>query len=229
MENIVKYLDQTLLLQDTSEKEVFDFCKQAKEYGFYAVCVQPYRVSDAFKVLRGSNTKIAAVAGFPCGSTFTDVKLLEAKICIEHGADEIDMVMNIGALKDGNTDFAKTDIQKMAELTKSNNVILKVIIETGLLTDEEKVLACKISAEAGADFVKTSTGMTKNSMPATVEDIKLMYETVNFLGVKVKASGGIKDYATAKAMIQAGASRIGTSSGVQIAQEAVFYSKLQSM
>ena len=216
MQKIEKYIDQTLLLQDATKNDITDFCEEAKKHGFYAVCVQPYRVSEAAEVLKGSDVKIAAVVGFPCGSTFTEIKLLEAEKCIQLGADEIDMVMNIGALKEGNTEFVKTDIQKLAELTKKNNAVLKVILETGLLTNEEKVLACKIAAEAGADFVKTSTGMTKNSKPATVEDVQLMYETVNSFGVKVKASGGVKDYETAKAMIDAGASRIGTSSGVQI-------------
>ncbi|OGI00824.1 MAG: deoxyribose-phosphate aldolase [Candidatus Melainabacteria bacterium GWF2_37_15] len=212
MQNLAKYIDQTLLSQDATEKEVISFCEQALEYNFYAVCVQPYRVSAANKVLKGSNIKIAAVVGFPCGSTFTEIKLKEAEKCIEAGAHEIDMVINVGAFKDGNIKFVKTEIKKMAELP----AVLKVIIETGLLTDEEKILACKTAAEAGAGFVKTSTGFTKNSKPATIEDVKLMFDAVKGTGVKVKASGGIKDYETALSMINAGASRIGTSSGVII-------------
>lgn len=212
MQNIEKYIDQTLLSQDATEKEVKEFCKQAKEYNFYAVCVQPFRVADAAEVLKGSDVKIAAVAGFPCGSTYTEIKVKEAQMAIEQGAQEIDMVMNVGALKDGNVEFVKAEIQQMVTLGSG----LKVIIETGLLTEEEKVLACKIAAEAGADFVKTSTGFTKNSKPATIEDVKLMLDAVKGTGVKVKASGGVKDYETAVAMINAGASRVGTSSGVNI-------------
>jgi len=221
MKNLAKYIDQTLLTQDVTKKDIVKFCEEAKKYEFYAVCVQPNRVADAYEVLKESNVKIAAVAGFPCGATFTEVKLKEAELCLENGANEIDMVLNIGALREKNLGLVKSDVQALAELTKANNALLKVIIETGLLTEEEKVLACKISAEAGADFVKTSTGMTKNSKPATVEDVKLMYDTVNHLGVKVKASGGVKDFKTAKFMIAAGASRIGTSSGAQIVSHQV--------
>ena len=216
MKNLAKYIDQTLLSQDATREDITCFCEEAKKYNFYAVCVQPCRVADAFKILEGSDIKIAAVVGFPCGSTFTEIKLREAQKCVQLGANEIDMVMNIGALKERNLELVKSDIQELAKFTKKNNALLKVIIETGLLTDEEKALACKTAAESGADFVKTSTGMTKNSRPATVEDVKLMYDTVNHLGVKVKASGGIRDYETAIAMINAGASRLGTSSGVQI-------------
>ncbi len=212
MHDLPKYIDQTLLCQDATEKEVAGFCEEALEYGFYAVCVQPCRVLTAARILRGSNMKIAAVVGFPCGSTFPEIKLREAEKCIDSGAGEIDVVMNIGALKDGNTGAVKDEIRKIKALP----AVLKVIIETGLLTREEKLLACKLSAEAGADFVKTSTGFTKNSKPATIEDVKLMYDAVNRLGVKVKASGGIKDQKTAIAMINAGAGRIGTSSGVEI-------------
>lgn len=212
MENIEKYIDQTLLSQDATEKEILSFCEEALKYNFYAVCVQPYRVSTAASVLSGSDVKIAAVVGFPCGSTFTEIKLKEAQAAIEQGAEEIDMVMNIGALKDGNIDFVKSEIQQMASL----NAVLKVIIETALLTDEEKVIACKTAANACADYVKTSTGFTKNSKPATIEDVKLMCDAVKGTGVKVKASGGIKDHETAVAMINAGANRIGTSSGVNI-------------
>lgn len=212
MENLAKYIDQTLLSQDATEKELVSFCEEAMQYGFYSVCVQPYRVGLAKKVLKGSDVKIAAVVGFPSGATFTEIKVAEAQKCIELGADEIDMVMNIGALKDGDLVYFNQDIEKITSLP----AVVKVIIETGLLTDEEKVLASKICAEAGADFVKTSTGFTKNSKSATIEDVKLMHDTVKSYGVKVKASGGVRDYETAIAMIQAGASRIGTSSGVTI-------------
>lgn len=216
MLNIAQYIDQTLLSQDATVEEVVKFCEEAKKFNFYAVCVQPCRVPDAVETLKNSDIKVAAVTGFPCGATFTDIKVLETEKCLELGANEIDMVMNIGALKEKNLELVKSDIQKISETVKKYKAVLKVIIETGLLTDEEKTLACKLAVEAGADFVKTSTGMTKNSKPASVEDVNLMHETVKPAGVKVKASGGIKDYATAKAMIEAGASRIGTSSGVHI-------------
>lgn len=216
MENLAKYIDQTLLTQDATKEDIVKFCEEAKKHGFYAVCIQPNRVADAYEVLKGSDVKIAAVAGFPCGSTFTDVKKREAELCLQNGAVEIDMVLNIGALRERDLDLVKSDVKALADLTKANNALLKVIIETGLLTEEEKILACKLSAEAGANFVKTSTGMTKNSKPATFEDVKLMHDAVEEFGVKVKASGGIKDYETAKLMIMGGASRVGTSSGVQI-------------
>ena len=212
MLNIAKYIDQTLLSQDATEKDIIAFCEEALKYNFYAVCVNPCRVSAAADVLKNSDIKIAAVVGFPGGATFTEIKFKEAKQCIKLGAHEIDMVLNIGALKERDLDFVYSEIEQFAALP----AVLKVIIETGLLTDEEKALACKIAAEAGADYVKTSTGFTKNSKPATIEDVKLMYDSVSGMGVKVKASGGIKDYETAIAMINAGASRIGTSSGVEI-------------
>jgi len=221
MENIQKYIDQTLLLQDVTKDDIINFCKEASKYNFYAVCVQPYRVITAVDTLKSSKTKVAAVVGFPCGSTYTEVKVLEAQKCIQDGADEIDMVINIGALKERDIERVKSDIKAIANLSRRSNVILKVIIETVLLTEDEKVLACKIAVEAGTDFVKTSTGMTKNSKPATVEDVRLMYETVSSSGVKVKASGGIKDYETAVKMIEAGAGRIGTSSGVQIIKKEI--------
>ncbi len=212
MENIAKYIDQTLLAQDATEKQIIDFCEETIKHNFYAVCVQPYRVDAAAKVLKNTDVKIAAVAGFPCGSTFKEIKLKEAEKCIELGADEIDMVINIGALKNNNIETVIDEIKEMSALP----AVLKVIIETGLLSDDEKILACKLSAEAGADFVKTSTGFTKNSKPATIEDVRLMHKAVEGMGVKVKASGGIKDYETAVAMIEAGAERLGTSSGVSI-------------
>jgi deoxyribose-phosphate aldolase len=219
MTDIAKYIDQTLLAQDATGEEVKAFCKAAREYGFYAVCVQPCRVADAYSVLKGSDVKIAAVVGFPCGSTYTEVKALEAGKCLEDGANEIDMVINIGALREGNLNLVREDIRLVADVAHNHNAILKVIIETGLLTDSEKQLACKIAAEAGADFVKTSTGMAKGSKPATVEDVRLMHEAVGHLGLKVKASGGIRDYETAMAMLTAGADRIGTSSGVEIVRQ----------
>jgi len=220
MANIAKYIDQTLLSQDATAEDIKAFCNEAKGYGFYAVCVQPCRVAEAYSVLQGSDVKITAVVGFPCGSTYPEVKALEAKKCIEDGASEIDMVINVGALREGNLSLVREDIRMVADVAHNHNAILKVIIETGLLTDSEKQLACKLAAEAGADFVKTSTGMAKGSKPATIEDVKLMHEAVSHLGLKVKASGGIRDYKTAMSMIEAGADRIGTSSGVEIVSQA---------
>lgn len=220
MTDIAKYIDQTLLSQDATGEDIKAFCNEAREYGFYAVCVQPCRVANAYSVLKGSDVKIAAVVGFPCGSTYPEVKALEAKKCIENGASEIDMVINIGALREGNLSLVKENIRMVADVAHNHNAILKVIIETGLLTDSEKQLACKIAAEAGADFVKTSTGMAKGSKPATVEDVRLMHETVGHLGLRVKASGGIRDYEAAMSMLTAGADRIGTSSGVEIVSQA---------
>lgn len=215
MTNLAEYIDHTLLSSAATKHDIQKLCEEAKQYGFYAVCVHPIQVENAVNELKDSDIKIAAVVGFPHGATFTEIKVAETLKCLEHGAKEIDMVINIGALKEGNKSLVKEDIKHVANACK-NKAKLKVIIETGLLTDEEKIIACKLAAEAGADFVKTSTGVLKESKPATVEDVKLMKETVKEFGLLVKASGGIKDAAGAKALIEAGASRIGTSSGVEI-------------
>lgn len=215
MTNLAKYIDHTLLSSAATKNDVVKLCEEAKQYGFYAVCVQPVQVENACNALAGSDIKVAAVIGFPHGATFTEIKVAEAQKCIKNGATEIDMVINIGALKEGNLEFVKDDISQIANICKGK-AKLKVIIETGLLTEGEKIIACKLSVEAGADFVKTSTGVLKESKPATVEDVGLMHETVKDFGVLVKASGGISDLLTAKDLIEAGASRIGTSSGIKI-------------
>lgn len=218
MTNLTKYIDHTLLSSAGTKQDVVKLCNEAKEHGFYAVCVQPIQVKNAAEALKGSDVKIAAVVGFPHGATYTEIKVEETKKCIAEGATEIDMVINVGALKDGNTSLVKDEIKQLADICKGK-ALLKVIIETGLLTEEEKITACKLSAEAGADFVKTSTGVLKESKPATVEDVKLMYETVKDFGVLVKASGGVSSAEGAKALIEAGARRIGTSSGIKIISE----------
>jgi len=214
--DLAKYIDHTLLSSAATADDIKKLCEEAIKYGFYAVCVQPFQVKNAAEFLKNSSVKIAAVVGFPHGATFTKIKADETRLCLKNGATEIDMVINIGALKEGDFELVEQDIKTLADLCKEFNAKLKVIIETGLLSYEEKLSACRIAAEAGADFVKTSTGVLKESKPATPEDVEIMYHAVNDFGVLVKASGGIKDKATAMALIEAGASRIGTSSGVSI-------------
>ncbi len=211
--NIARYIDHTNLKAYASREDIIKLCEEAKKYGFYAVCVNPYRVKVAKEALKGTGIKVASVIGFPLGATPTEVKVFEAEKAIEAGADELDMVMNIGALKDGDLEYVKKDIASVVETAHNRGVLVKVIIETCYLTEEEKVTACKLAMDAGADFVKTSTGFGTGG--ATVEDVRLMKSVVgDRLGVK--AAGGIRTYEQAVAMIDAGASRIGTSSGVKI-------------
>lgn len=208
-----KLFDHTILKPDASTEAVDKICKEALEHDFASVCVNQYRTAQVAKALKGSNVKVCTVVGFPLGAVDACIKAYETKLAIEAGADEIDMVINIGALKDGAYDVVKDDIRTVKDVCDANNVILKVIIETCLLTDEEKVKACEISLEAGADFVKTSTGFSTGG--ATVEDVKLMRKVVGD-NAYVKASGGIRDKDTALAMIEAGADRLGTSATVAI-------------
>ncbi len=208
-----KLFDHTILKPDASIEAVDKICKEALEHDFASVCVNQYRTAQVAKALKGSNVKVCTVVGFPLGAVDACIKAYETKLAIEAGADEIDMVINIGALKDGAYDVVKDDIRAVKDVCDANNVILKVIIETCLLTDEEKVKACEISLEAGADFVKTSTGFSTGG--ATVEDVKLMRKVVGD-NAYVKASGGIRDKDTALAMIEAGADRLGTSATVAI-------------
>lgn len=208
-----KLFDHTILKPDASIEAVDKICKEALEHDFASVCVNQYRTAQVAKALKGSNVKVCTVVGFPLGAVDACIKAYETKLAIEAGADEIDMVINIGALKDGAYDVVKDDIRTVKDVCDANNVILKVIIETCLLTDEEKVKACEISLEAGADFVKTSTGFSTGG--ATVEDVKLMRKVVGD-NAYVKASGGIRDKDTALAMIEAGADRLGTSATVAI-------------
>ncbi|WP_457752977.1 deoxyribose-phosphate aldolase [Thermococcus sp.] len=215
--DIAKYIDHTNLKPYATKEDIIRLCEEAKKYGFYAVCVNPYRVKLAKETLKGTDIKVASVIGFPLGATPTEVKVFEAKKALEDGADELDMVINIGALKDGDYDYVRRDIEEVVKVAHEKGAIVKVIIETCYLTDEEKEIACKLAMEAGADFVKTSTGFGTGG--ATVEDVKLMRRVVgDKLGVK--AAGGIRTYEQALEMIKAGANRIGTSSGVKIVEGA---------
>ena len=215
--NIAKYIDHTNLKAYASEEDIIKLCDEARRYNFYAVCVNPYRVKLAKEQLQGTNIKVATVIGFPLGATPTEVKVFEAKKALEDGADEVDMVLNIGALKDKAYKYVRNDIAEVVRIAHEKGAIVKVIIETCYLSEEEKEIACKLAVEAGADFVKTSTGFGTGG--ATIEDVKLMRKVVgDKLGVK--AAGGIRTYEEALAMINAGANRIGTSSGVKIIEGA---------
>ncbi len=210
--SIAKYIDHTLLKPDATEEQIDKLCDEAVEYGFYSVCVNSCWVEHCARRLRGTGVKVACVVGFPLGAMDSRSKSFETRNAIENGADEIDMVMNIGALKSGNLRWVEEDIRWVLRACRPTTV-LKVILENALLTDSEKVIACQIAKKAGAQFVKTSTGFAKSG--ATVEDVALMRRTV---GPKmgVKAAGGIRDFETARAMIVAGATRIGASSSVAI-------------
>ena len=200
--------------QDATEQDLINLFEEAKKYNFLGVCINPCYVKLAKECLKNSDVKIVTVVGFPLGANKTDVKVYETKCAIEDGADEIDMVINVTRLKDKKYDFIVNEIKKIKEAAGSH--ILKVILETDLLTKEEIKKACELCIEAKADIVKTSTGFVKNGVGAKEEDVKLMYDTVSPYGLKVKASGGIRDRETAEKLIKAGASRLGTSSGVKI-------------
>lgn len=208
-----QYIDHTLLKPEATRAQAERLCDEARTHQFASVCVNPCYVPLAAKALKGSNVKVCTVVGFPLGVSPTIVKLTETKWALDHGAQEVDMVMNIGAAKNADWDFVEKDIHALAEACHKGGAILKVILETCLLTDGEKVEACQRAWKAGADFVKTSTGFSIGG--ATIADVKLMRQTVG-QNLGVKASGGIKDAAGANAMIEAGASRLGTSSGVAI-------------
>jgi|SRR5699024_7841056 len=213
--NLAKYIDHTLLKPEAQTDEIDQIITEAKEYNFASVCVNPHWVKYCANQLKSSEVKVCTVIGFPLGASTTNVKVLEAKDAIENGATEIDLVINIGELKNGNNEYVKNDIEQIVKVA-GNDILTKVIIETSLLTEEEKVTACKLAKEAGADYVKTSTGFSTGG--ATLEDIELMRETVG-KNIGVKASGGVRDKATALAMIDAGATRIGASAGVKIMNE----------
>ena len=206
-----KLIDHTLLKQDASPAQIIKLCEEAKEFDFMSVCVNPAYVPLAAKCLEGSDVKVCTVIGFPLGMNLTKTKVEEAELCIKQGADEIDMVINVGMLKAGHDDYVKEEIKLLKEVAGSR--ILKVIIETCLLTDEEKVRACQLSKEAGADFVKTSTGFSTGG--ATAHDVALMRKTVG-PDMGVKASGGVRTHEDLIAMVEAGANRIGTSNGTKI-------------
>ncbi len=211
-----KYIEHTLLKQDAKKEEVKKLLDEAIEYKFFGVCVNPCNVAFAKEYLKGSGIKIVTVIGFPLGQSTTEVKILETIDAVKNGADEIDMVINDGKLKDGNFNYITDEISKIKSACQGK--ILKVIIETDLLTKDEIVKACELCIKGGADFVKTSTGFVKNGVGAKEVDVKLMYDTVKEAGLRVKASGGIRDKETAVKMIEAGAVRLGTSSGVKICE-----------
>lgn len=216
MQNLAKYVEHTLLKQNATAQEFEKLYSEAKKYGFRGVCVNPAYVKQAKEFLKETDVKIVTVIGFPLGANISKVKAYEAKSAIEDGADEVDMVINVSAIKDNNWDFVKEDIKTVKEACPNN--VLKVILETDLLTKEEIKKACEICVEAKADFVKTSTGFVKNGVGAKVEDVKLMADTVSPFNLKVKASGGIRDKNTAIEMIKAGATSLGTSAGVAIVE-----------
>jgi deoxyribose-phosphate aldolase len=210
-------VDHTLLKPEASEADITRLCEEAARYGFASVCVNPSWVKTSACVLRGSGVPVCTVVGFPLGATMADVKAYETRRAIFDGAREIDMVINIGALKSGDDCAVEYDIRAVVEAAHEYGVLVKTIIETALLTDDEKVRACLAAKRAGADFVKTSTGFAKSG--ATVADIALMRRTVG-PDLGVKAAGGVKGIEDARAMVEAGATRIGASVGVKIAQEA---------
>ena len=213
--SIAKLIDHTVLKPQTTRKQVETLCREAAHYGFASVCVNPCWVSLCAELLRDSGVAVCTVIGFPLGANTSAVKAFEAAEAIRQGAAEVDMVLNIGALKDGDYELVREDIGAVVAAAEGK-ALVKVILETCLLTEEEKRVACRLCKEMGADFVKTSTGFSTGG--ATVEDIALMRAAVGEeLGVK--ASGGIRNYAVAKAMVEAGASRIGASAGVQIVEE----------
>ena len=206
-----KYIDHTILKATASSSDVQKLCEEAIEHEFYSVCVNGCYVADAKHLLQGTDVKIAAVVGFPLGAMTTAAKVFEAKEAVENGASEIDMVINVAKLKDGEFEYVENEILQIKEAIGDN--VLKVIIETCYLTDEEKVKACELSLVAKADFVKTSTGFGTGG--ATYEDVKLMKSVVGD-NAKVKASGGVRDKETAQKYVELGAERLGTSSGIDI-------------
>ncbi len=210
-QNYAKMIDHTLLKADATREQIATICAEAKQYDFASVCVNPTWVKYSAELLAGTDVKVCTVIGFPLGATTSAVKAFETKDAIANGAGEIDMVINIGALKNGEYELVRDDIKAVVEA--ANGTLVKVIIETCLLTDEEKVKACQLSVEAGADFVKTSTGFSTGG--ATAEDIALMRKTVG-PDLGVKASGGVRSLEDMKQMIEYGATRIGASSGVAI-------------
>jgi deoxyribose-phosphate aldolase len=214
--NLASKIDHTLLRADTSKEEIIRLCEEARQYGFAAVCVPPYWVRECKNQLRDSKVKIATVVSFPMGYSATPAKVEESRRDIDEGATEIDMVLNIIALKAGDYNYLKNELTSTGTIVQLRGGKLKVVLETGLLTRDEIIMACDLCNKLNVDFVKTSTGYIDKG--ATVEDVKLLREHLSKY-IKIKASGGIRDRATAEAMILAGADRIGTSSGVRIMTE----------
>ncbi len=210
------YFDHTLLKAQATENQIKKLCEEAKEYGFHSVAVNPCFIKMCKNLLKDTDVKILTVVGFPLGAATIESKVFETKDAISKGADEIDYVLNIGKLKDGDLDYIKEEMQKIATVCKENGAECKVILENCYLTDDEKIKACEIAKEVRPDFVKTSTGFGTGC--ATACDVKLMKQTVGYL-VKVKAAGGVRDLKTALLMIESGADRIGCSGSAQIANE----------
>jgi len=217
-DKVAKLIDHTVLKPEATAEDIDKLCAEAAKYGFYSVCVNPVWVVKAKALLRGTPVKVCAVVGFPLGAQAPEIKILEARRALREGAQEIDMVINIGALKSKDDRLVARDIRGVVEVCDEARAVSKVILETALLNDEEKVRACQLSMKAGADFVKTSTGFSKGG--ATVEDIALMARTVAPRKLGVKASGGVRTYADLMKMVQAGATRVGSSNSVKILEEA---------
>jgi deoxyribose-phosphate aldolase len=210
--NIAAMIDHTLLKADATREQIEKLCQEAREHHFFSVCVNPAWVKTAKELLNGSGVKVCTVIGFPLGAATSETKEFETKNAIDNGAEEVDMVINIGALKDANDGLVEADIRAVVEAAKGR-ALTKVIIETSLLTREQKIRACELAVKAGADFVKTSTGFSTGG--ATIEDIALMRKAVG-PNIGVKASGGVRNTEDAQKMIEAGATRIGASSGIAI-------------
>jgi deoxyribose-phosphate aldolase len=216
--DLARYIDHTILKANATEEQIRNLCAEAREFNFRSVCVNPTWVPLAAKLLRGSEVLTCTVVGFPLGANESEVKAMEARRAIRNGAREIDMVINVGALKSGKDDLVLRDIRAVVEDCVDGSAVCKVILETALLEDEEKRRACELARTARAHFVKTSTGFSTGG--ATVADVALMAEVVRGAGMEVKASGGISSYSDAKAMIEAGATRLGASASIGIVREA---------
>ncbi|MGX7205434.1 deoxyribose-phosphate aldolase [Enterococcus pingfangensis] len=223
LKKLANMVDHTLLKADATKEGFERLCKEADDYGFKMVAINSYPVALCRKFLKDSPVHVGAAIGFPLGQTTIATKVFEVKDAIENGADEIDYVINIGKLKDGDQDYIREEMKAIVNVSRENGIISKVILENCYLTDEEKITVCEIAKEVKPDFVKTSTGFGTGG--ATVEDVALMKKIVDD-EVKVKAAGGIRDLATALKMIEAGAERLGTSSGIKIVEE---YKKLQKL
>ncbi|HML36655.1 MAG TPA: deoxyribose-phosphate aldolase [Bacillota bacterium] len=218
MKNLNQYFDHTILKPEATEADIAKLCGEAREYEFYAVCVNSCYVPLAVELLEGTDVKVASVVGFPLGACSTEVKAFETEYACSEGADEIDMVIHVGAMKEKRYDYVREDIATVVAVALEHDAIVKVILETCLLTDEEIIKACELSMEAGAAFVKTSTGFSKEG--ATAHHVALMKQTVG-KDLRVKASGGIRDLPKTLEMIEAGADRIGASASVEIFKESM--------